>query len=34
LSKSYDEIHFKNGYNKDAPFMRVECKGIDKKEDG
>lgn len=23
LSKDYDEIHFKNGYNKDCPFMRV-----------
>ncbi|MBN2239739.1 MAG: hypothetical protein JW712_08190 [Dehalococcoidales bacterium] len=24
----YDEIHFKNGYSKDAPFMRVEWKGM------
>ncbi len=26
--KQYDEIHFRNGYNKDAPTMRVECLGI------
>ena len=26
--KSFDEVHFKNGYAKDAPFMRVEVKGI------
>jgi len=24
----YDEIHFKNGYAKDAPFMRVEWQGL------
>lgn len=24
----YDEIHFRNGYAKNAPFMRVECKGL------
>jgi hypothetical protein len=23
----YDEIHFKNGYSKNAPFMRVEFMG-------
>lgn len=23
--KEFDEIHFKNGYSKDCPFMRVEC---------
>jgi hypothetical protein len=28
LSKTFDEIHFKNGYSKTAPFMRVEWKGI------
>lgn len=22
--KKFDEIHFKNGYRKDSPFMRVE----------
>lgn len=26
--KTYDVIHFKNGYNKDARFMKVEFKGI------
>lgn len=26
--KVFDEIHFKNGYRKDCPFMRVEFKGI------
>ena len=26
--KHYDEIHFRNGYAKDAPQMRVECLGI------
>ena len=25
--KIFDEIHFRNGYSKDAPFMRVEWKG-------
>ena len=25
----YDEIHFRNGYRKDSPFMRVEFKGMD-----
>ena len=24
----YDEIHFRNGYRKDAPFMRVKCEGL------
>jgi len=28
LNKEFDEIHFKNGYNKDSPFMRVEWKGM------
>jgi len=28
LAIKYDEIHFKNGYAKDAPFMRVEWKGL------
>ncbi len=27
--KNYDEVHFKNGYNPDSPFMRVKCLGID-----
>lgn len=26
--RTYDEIHFRNGYAKDAPFMRVEWRGI------
>lgn len=25
--KTFDEIHFRNGYRKDSPFMRVEFKG-------
>jgi len=25
--REYDEIHFRNGYGKDSPFMRVEWKG-------
>jgi hypothetical protein len=24
----FDEIHFRNGYSKNSPFMRVECVGI------
>ena len=31
--KVFDEIHFKNGYAKDAPFMRVEWKGCVLKEE-
>ncbi len=31
-NKEYDEIWFKNGYAKNAPFMRVEYKGIEKRE--
>ena len=30
LGKDFDEIYFKNGYSKNAPFMRVECKSIKK----
>ena len=26
--KQYDEIHFRNGYGNDKPFMRVECLSI------
>ena len=33
LGKSFDEIYFKNGYSKNAPFMSVECKGIKKEKD-
>jgi hypothetical protein len=28
--KHFDEVHFKNGYARDAPFMRVEVKGIER----
>lgn len=28
LRQDYTEIHFKNGYGKDAPFMRVELSHI------
>jgi len=28
--KHFDEIHFKNGYTKDSPFMRVEFLGFAK----
>lgn len=27
--KNFDEIHFKNGYGKDRPFMRVEYAGME-----
>lgn len=26
--KHYDEVHFRNGYSKIAPFMRVEWMGM------
>jgi len=32
LGKSFDEIYFKNGYSKNAPFMRVEFKGMEKRD--
>ena len=32
-NREYDEIWFKNGYNKNSPFMKVEWKGL-KKENG
>ncbi len=28
LGKTFDEVHFRNGYGKGRPFMRVECVGI------
>lgn len=28
VGKEFQEIHFRNGYSKGAPFMRVQCKGI------
>lgn len=24
----YDEVHFRNGYRKGLPFMRVKCNGL------
>jgi len=30
LDRSFTEVHFRNGYAPDAPFMRVEFKGIRK----
>ena len=26
----FDEVHFRNGYSKDAPFMRVECNWVER----
>lgn len=31
-NRDYDEIWFKNGYSKGVPFMRVEFKGVEKRE--
>lgn len=28
--REYDEVHFRNGYAKKAPFMRVRFKGVKK----
>lgn len=28
--KEFDEVHFRNGYAKDAPFMRVQWLGLEK----
>ena len=28
IFKQFDEVRFVNGYGKNRPFMRVECKGI------
>jgi len=33
VGKKFDEIHFKNGYSKNAPFMRVEWKGMTKENE-
>ena len=30
--KTFDEIHFRNGYSKTAPFMRVKWSGIRKEK--
>ena len=32
VNKQYTEIHFKNGYSKSSPFMRIEYKGISKRK--
>lgn len=26
--KTFDEVHFTNGYGKDKPFLAIECKEI------
>ena len=31
-AKPFTEVFFKNGYNKDARWMKVECKGVRKGE--
>ena len=31
--REFTEIHFKNGYSKDAPFMRIECEGMIKNQE-
>jgi hypothetical protein len=28
LDRHYDEVHFRNGYSFDKPWMRVEFKGL------
>ncbi len=28
LGREYSEIHFRNGYARNAPWMRVECLGL------
>jgi len=28
IGKGFQEVHFRNGYRKNSPFMRVECLGI------
>ncbi len=27
VGRQYDEVHFRNGYRQDSPFMRVEYRG-------
>jgi len=29
VGRNYDEIHFRNGYNTDSPFMRVKYLGYE-----
>lgn len=31
--RTFDEVHFRNGYRKDSPFMRVEFKGTIQRKD-
>ena len=31
-TRTFDEIYFRNGYAKNAPFMRVEYKGMIKEQ--
>lgn len=31
--RKFDEVWFRNGYKKNSPFMRVECKSIGFKDD-
>ena len=28
FQREYDEVHFRNGYRPDSPFMRVQSKGV------
>ena len=28
IGREYDEVHFRNGYARNAPFMRVEFLGV------
>lgn len=30
--RTYDEIHFRNGYHPTSPFMRVQCLGLKRSE--
>lgn len=30
--KTFDEVHFRAGYSRNAPFMRVECRGLAKRQ--
>ena len=29
MNKEFDEVHFKNGYGKNSPFMRIEWRGME-----
>ena len=33
VGKKFNEIYFKNGYSKNAPFMRVQLKGMKREKD-